>query len=169
MTDVLENAKQRLHVLRQEAEEIERFIAMYERFGGGTNGGHVDVRHESVSGNLSTRNAPVDNFVKRRNRVRGDRPDDVALFMEKVIRERGEPMTRGQLVEALELRDVAIPAVDKPRYIGTIAWRTKGTFVNIEGRGYWLRDAGVPLMTGTPIDHQDFREQPEEHSDELFE
>lgn len=29
---------------------------------------------------------------------------------------------------------------DKPRYVGTILWRLSEQFVNLEGKGYWLRD-----------------------------
>ena len=57
-------------------------------------------------------------------------------------------MTRGEIVKAFELRDFEIPAKDKSRYLGTIAWRHKGKFVNVNGLGYWLRE--VPLVT----DHQ---------------
>jgi hypothetical protein len=64
---------------------------------------------------------------------------EIAQMIERVIRKVGEPMTRGQLVEALERRDVDFPAADKARYIGTIIWRHKAVFVNIEGKGYWLR------------------------------
>ncbi len=47
-------------------------------------------------------------------------------------------MSRGEIVDAFDRRDIEIPAKDKARYVGTIAWRNKGVFVNIEGRGYWL-------------------------------
>ena len=43
-----------------------------------------------------------------------------------------------------EARDVEIPATDKARYVGTIMWRNKSKFLNIEGRGYWLR--GEPVL-----------------------
>ena len=89
--------------------------------------------------------------------------------MERVIRERGEPLTRGQIVEALEMRDVVIPAVDKSRYIGTLAWRHKSIFVNIDGRGYWLRAEGVPSLSGAPVDSPEYRKIPEEKLDtDLF-
>ena len=65
-------------------------------------------------------------------------------------------MTRGELVEALARRDVHIPAQDKPRYIGTLIWRNKSKFVNIEGRGYWLRGQIAPndelLLDATEVE-----------------
>jgi hypothetical protein len=45
---------------------------------------------------------------------------------------------------------VHIPFEDKGRYVGTIAWRHKGTFVNVEGRGYWLRGEPIPPALPTP-------------------
>lgn len=140
MTNAIENARKRLEEIRREASEIERFLDMYARFDVGTDGEHIELPKSGASGNLSTDNLPVENGGKRRQRTRGARPDEIALIMERVIRERGQPLTRGQIVEALEVRDVKIPAVDKSRYIGTIAWRHKSIFVNIEGQGYWLRN-----------------------------
>ena len=73
-------------------------------------------------------------------------------MMERLIREVGRPMTRGEIVDAFAKRDIEIPAKDPARYLGTIAWRNKRIFVNIEGRGYWLRDSpagvkGIPPNT----------------------
>ncbi len=85
----------------------------------------------------------VDN-TKRPGRKRTGKPDNIALVIERVIRDVGQPMQRREIVKALEARDMEIPALDKERYIGTIVWRHKGTFVNVEGRGYWLRDEPVP-------------------------
>lgn len=112
----LENAEKRLVTLREEITRIERFIADYHAFSTET----------------------MDNLIEKSGR-RKARPDEIAQIMERVIREVGRPMTRGQLVDALERRDVDLPAADKGRYIGTIIWRHKSIFVNIEGFGYWLR------------------------------
>jgi hypothetical protein len=85
--------------------------------------------------------------------------------MERLIRETGRPMTRGEIVSAFERRDVDIPAKDKARYLGTIAWRHKGTFVNIEGRGYWLKDSLYRIQAiPTPeneIEEPDAYEEPD--------
>ena len=146
MSTPLENAKKRLAWLRSEIARVERFISDYNEFAGGTEPDHGDplklAVDTGVRGNVSA-NQPVDNSAGLAGR-RKVRPEEIAQIIERVIREVGAPMTRGQLVEALERRDVWLPATDKPRYLGTIIWRNKGTFVNIEGRGYWLRGEPPP-------------------------
>lgn len=113
-------------------------------------------------------NPHVDNLAHRSRKSRhlGPPPKEIAELMERVIRERGEPMSRGEIVEALERRDVEIPAQDKARYVGTLAWRKKGTFMNIEGRGYWLRNAGIPKLSGDPIDTPNYHSLPEENGED---
>lgn len=105
----------------------------------------------NVEGNVTLQTPPVDNsdvVRKRRLRPKSElRPAQTAELMERIIREIGRPLTRGEIVEAFERRDVLIPFEDKARYIGTIAWRHKGLFINIDGRGYWLRDEPVPPET----------------------
>lgn len=152
MPNVIENAKKRLAAIKEEAEEIERFLAMYDRFNGGTNADPFGA----ASGKEPTEAGSVDNSLRRRARIKGARPDEVAFHMERVIRDRGEPMSRSEIVRALESRDILIPAIDKSRYVGTIAWRNKGTFKNIEGRGYWLcKEAEPPIKPATPQSGED--------------
>jgi hypothetical protein len=84
---------------------------------------------------------------------------------ERLIREAGHPLTRGEIVKAFEARDVEIPAKDPARYLGTIAWRHKGMFKNVEGLGYWLK--GEPMPSGSKLLGQFAEDPPEEHCDEL--
>jgi hypothetical protein len=137
MSNAIENARKRLAELKEEIAEIERFLQLWERFEAGTNADHL----QNVPGKEPL---PVDNSGGRRRRIQGARPDEVAFHMERVIRDRGEPMSRSEIVKALEARDILIPALDKSRYVGTIAWRNKATFKNIEGRGYWLCNEPLP-------------------------
>jgi hypothetical protein len=150
MPSPLENAEKRLEELRQEIARVERFIRDYHEFSGSAK---RDQSDSSVvppgfdrDGNVSPQKdiRPVDKWRPDRRRVR---PDEIAQMVERLIRDVGSPMTRGQIVEALALRDVDLPAADKARYIGTIIWRHKSIFVNLKGRGYWLRDAR-PVETG---------------------
>ena len=68
-----------------------------------------------------------------------------------MIRDAGHPLTRGEIAERFALRDVALPGEDKPRYIGTIMWRNKAKFINIEGRGYWLRGELSSKISGVSL------------------
>jgi reverse gyrase len=155
MATPLENARKRLAALRAEAKEIERFIEMYERFEGGNVSGPcfsvIDHSRETYPQN-SVNSLPVDNVDNSVQAERtGPRPTEIADMMERMIREVGRPMTRGEIVKAFDMRDFEIPAKDKSRYLGTIAWRNKGKFINVNGLGYWLRN--VPLVTGQSSSH----------------
>ncbi len=173
MTTPLDEALKRLAELEREIAEVRKFIELYLRFGGKVvDTGSQMTLFESAAqliGNetAGVSNQSVDNSARktRKNRPSGATPREIAEIMERVIRECGEPMSRGRIVDALERREIEIPAADKERYVGTIAWRNKGTFVNVSGRGYWVRDTptgvkGVPPMTP-------YSDPPEEHSDDL--
>jgi hypothetical protein len=152
MPDIVAIAREKLEYHRKQVSELEQFFRMYDLLvetaqeGAGVSD-HVSA--EIVPGNKMPDGA-VDNGGKNgrlqvKARVRlGPRPDHIADMMERIIREVGHPMTRGEIVAAFERRDVEIPYEDKARYVGTIAWRNKGRFDNIEGRGYWLRGEPVP-------------------------
>ncbi len=161
MANAIENARKRLAELRQEVAEIERFLEMYEAFDTGTGMDHSELHtaqtNAKIAGNISTElnSQVVDKIVDKiagKRRRRTTRPAEIVQIAERVIRDAGRPLTRGEIVEALERRDVEIPATDKPRYIGTIAWRNKGTFRNIEGLGYWLTEEPLPMAMGLPLD-----------------
>lgn len=152
MTDAASAARAKIAAMKAEIARLEDFLSLYDelsqegkRVRVEPSAGASDGTLKATGGNETSRNAPVDKSGARHHRQRGDmRPAEVAELMERIIREAGRPMTRGEIVEAFERRDVRIPFEDKARYIGTIAWRHKGMFRNIEGRGYWLSDMPLP-------------------------
>lgn len=153
MTKAIENAKKRLSELQRQAAEIERFLQLYEAFESGTDVDQGDMpshrENAQFIGNFSTETS-VDKPVKNARR-RGPRPTEIVKIMERLIREAGRPLTRGEIIAALEHRAVQVPGADKPRYIGTIAWRNKSIFMNVEGLGYWLRREPLPVAMGLPL------------------
>ncbi len=135
MSEPIEEAKKRLAWHMQRAKELEDFLRLYEDLSS-MNAEHGDIWEREPEETKEPVEKPVE---RRRMSTRGGAtPREIAEIMRRVIRERGQPMTRGEIVEALEARDVDLPAADKGRYIGTIAWRHKAFFKHIEGRGYWV-------------------------------
>jgi hypothetical protein len=137
MPTPLENARRRLSEILAEAEEIEQFIAMYGRFEDDS-----ESRPTDQSGAVNPREPePVDNGDNSAETGNSRlSPAELAQVIERIIGEIGRPMTRGDIVKTLELRGIDITAKDKPRYIGTLLWRNDGTFINIYGSGYWLKN-----------------------------
>lgn len=165
MASPLENARKRLAALREEMAGVKRFIEMYAQFSDelvaaqiGTGNGNSEETFPHKSFVVDT----VDN--SRRERRSGPTPRELVDMTERLIREVGRPMTRGEIVAAFHRRDIEIPAQDKKRYIGTIVWRNKAKFLNIEGRGYWLRDS-PPGTRQIPPDAQ-YSDLPEEDASE---
>jgi hypothetical protein len=150
MAEPIENARKRLTEIEAEAERIRQFLAMYERFSEENRLGSADLPAANSKENYPQDSSAVDiGNNSRRGGREGPLPRELVAMMERLIREVGRPMTRGEIVAALNRREVEIPAKDQQRYIGTLAWRHKGTFVNIEGRGYWLRREPVPAPSAS--------------------
>lgn len=150
MSDVVTKAQKKIIALQSQIAELKRFIELHRSLDA------TPLREiEAPVSALASLDADVDSeetdssypHIHKHDRRRSTRPTEIAETVERIIREVGRPMTRGDLVHALEKRDVKIPYGDKARYVGTIVWRHKGLFENIEGRGYWLRGEPVPSVT----------------------
>jgi hypothetical protein len=68
------------------------------------------------------------------------RPKDVGPIARRLMLDNGHPMTRTELLDALKKSGVRLAGTDEARYLGTIMWRLRDEFINIEGHGYWPRD-----------------------------
>ena len=60
-----------------------------------------------------------------------------------ILHERGQPLTRRALYEALRDRGLVIVGADPVKALGTMLWRSSTRITSHEGRGYW--PAGEPL------------------------
>lgn len=70
------------------------------------------------------------------------RPADVVRAARRILIARGRPMTRSQILAAMEEEGMIIPGVDKSKTLGTTLWRAQKEFIQLEGQGYWVR--GMP-------------------------
>ncbi|MER9432972.1 hypothetical protein [Mesorhizobium sp. M0408] len=76
----------------------------------------------------STTDRPSRNLPRKR----------MSQVVTQILTERQKPMTRNEMVDALELKGIPVAGVDPPKAIGTILWRMRDEFVNLPGWGYWL-------------------------------
>jgi len=129
------NAKKRRDELRQELDKIENFLSAYEEF--------------SEAPAKSKKAAPADSGGNKSNanghggKKPAARPLDVVNSAREILRNSARPMSRGELLNELLRAGLNIDATDQAKYVGTILWRNSDIFIQIEGRGYWLK--GVPL------------------------
>jgi hypothetical protein len=140
---VLKALKEKRELERRLAE-IDQFLRLYREFSGESmvNESAHDRENESVHdlGYESLRNRAVRGLTPRG-------PKAVARFSETILREASQPLTRGQIASELEVRGVELKGGDREtraRYVGTILWRYRNVFENIEGKGYWLKDVLIP-------------------------
>lgn len=131
MSDAYYNALKRKRELQEELAKVETFLELFPTFSRPKTEQIVSSDVDSSVGNLG------ENPRTDRRRIK---PAELADIVERVIREKDHPMTRGEIVEALEQRDVILPAKDKARYVGTILWREGERFVNVPKKGYVVKD-----------------------------
>lgn len=122
---VIEKARKRLIEIEKERKRLEDFIALYDQLGSDSEISRPEIQ-------------PAKRTAKPKNR--GSRPAEIIRFAKVAIKESGVPMTRTQLVSALESKGLTIGGTDKSKNMGTILWRS-GVFDNIEGHGYWPKDS----------------------------
>ena len=65
--------------------------------------------------------------------------EEVAAKVKVLILERGLPIARNDLFEALESRGIIIRGADPKVVLGTMLWRTED-IIRLRGHGYWLKD-----------------------------
>ncbi|MCP5371092.1 MAG: hypothetical protein H6907_05100 [Hyphomicrobiales bacterium] len=129
------NAVKRRDELQRELETVNTFIRLYRQFSG-TDGEHkagANTSHDST-------------LVERPTISRMG----VAKYAREFMIERGSPMTRGELVDKFDEFGLPVGGTDKSKNMGTIMWRLRDEFVNLEGHGYWPRDIPCPRIGYDP-------------------
>jgi hypothetical protein len=151
MNHALAKALKEKEQLQRRLAEIEQFLRLYQEFSGPSN----EVGSAANNGNESIHEArPYHAPLIRRGR-----PGNVVAACRAFLQETGIPLTRGELMEELELKKVPIPGQDREsraRYVGTILWRHHDDFEHVKGMGYWLR--GIPIPE-TEEERRELRER----------
>lgn len=129
MANEIQELRERKARLMAEIELIDQYLRL-----------HGKLFPSSSGENKSDTKSPHSNGAD--NSQRND-PRAVAERANQVLRQHGRPMQRGDLVRAIEDSGLEIFSKDKNKYIGTVLWRHRDTFVNIEDRGYWIRGLNI--------------------------
>lgn len=128
--EVYENALRRREVLRKELRKIEDFLALYDEF--------------RIAKTVDAVDTPDVQRPEQASRPKNPSKEEVAAAARQLMIQRQRPMTRGELVDALKGVGMEIHGADPSKVIGTMLWRVKGQFRNIEGLGYWPTDVQLP-------------------------
>lgn len=127
--DDIQELRERKARLTAELELIDQYLAIRAKLFPAATG-------ENVSG-LARAHAT------RPTKAQKNDPSEVAKRAEELIRAHGKPLQRGELVRRIEASGMPLHTADKGKYIGTILWRQRDKFVNVEGEGYWI--VGLPV------------------------
>lgn len=131
MDTAYEKAQRRREEIRKELEEIDLFLRLHQKFSFGT----MAEPQATTDQSRPTVSAKADTLPKRNLSK-----EAMAKAVRQLMIDRQRPMTRTDIVEALELKGIPVAGVDKPRALGTIMWRLRDRFVNLSGLGYWPID-----------------------------
>jgi hypothetical protein len=147
MDAAYQNAIQKRHRLRQELERLDLFIAMYdeladEAFLNARQDTAVQTMNEREDCDLSgitTKTQASLNLGESPRRVTDNpKPAEVIEAVKAVLRERGQPLTRSQIREALERKGVIVRGANPTKVLGTMLWRSD-EIETIENLGYWIK------------------------------
>ncbi len=125
MAQVVEKAREKLRELEEEVEKLRLFLSVYEEL---EDDESVDKRIPNES-RSSTEPLPEPHAS----------PAEIVESARRLMREKGRPLTRSQLVMLLTERGLRLGGGDKNKNLGTVIWRSK-QFDNIAGVGYWPKD-----------------------------
>lgn len=137
MDTAYERAQLRREELRRELDEIDLFLKLHQKFSSGTETERtVTTDTETEASALSVPQAKSQIPDRKRNLPK----HQMATIVRQMILDRRQPMTRTDIVEALELKGIPVAGQDQSKAIGTIMWRLREKFANIPGLGYWPAD-----------------------------
>jgi hypothetical protein len=136
------NAKKRREELRKELEKIEQFLSLYEEFSDAAKG---IKKIASIGSGGEGGSKPM---VVEKNLAA--KPVEVISAARVILDNSSRPMSRSELLNELLKSGLNIDATDKAKYVGTILWRNGDVFVQIEGRGYWLKGKPFPETGYSP-------------------
>jgi hypothetical protein len=127
---------ERRNALLKEIEKLDDFIALYRDLFG-----EELVRTETpVSQKVAVEKSTRAHRQKRIGKPGAVSIHDLGPQIRATLEEHRRPLKRGALLEALHARGIQLAGANQGKYLGTILWRLREAFINIEGQGYWPRD-----------------------------
>jgi hypothetical protein len=139
-----QDALRRRDELRKQLADIEEFIRLWNELFG------TEGEQNRLIATLPPHPMPAANGQRAPRSPTRERAAGIAR---RVILAKGKPMTRGELVAAFRAEGEPVAGEDPSKNMGTIMWRLRDRFVNIEGQGYWPSDTPLPEVGYQPPTH----------------
>src|ERR1700712_3230338 len=125
--DAYANALAKKERLIKELEEVNNFLKLYQRF----------MPKANTKAEPSASSLPFSGTFSDSSAERMSVPQKFEPIIRHMILFNGRPLSRSMLLKALSDNGTPIPGKDASKNLGTILWRLRERFVNIEGHGYW--------------------------------
>lgn len=129
MTQVVQELRERKAKLLEELDMIDQYLKLHQKLFPGASPQNKS-RPETAEDEQES------------DAVKND-PREVAARAEAILREHGKPIQRGELVRRIEGSGLLLHSKDKNKYLGTILWRNRDRFTNVEGHGYWIKGLDI--------------------------
>lgn len=124
-----------LQKLQGELRDVDEFVSLYGRL----------FPDSSAPVTASGDEFVVGRPLKRQRNILP--PARLAEICREIIIAQGRPMTRSELLVAIEARGIPLAGNDPSKNLGTILWRRGDLFENLPGRGYWVKGVELPKST----------------------
>jgi hypothetical protein len=160
MDSAVFNAMKRREEIREELADIDRFLKLYDRFKKQSDSpqGTLELRGvktEQTSKQTESK-APQDDAAEAAaaqiSSNRGWTREMLRPHLRRTILEEGRPLSRTQILKALDSQGIPVGGTDRAKNMGTIMWRLNDDFVSLEGFGYWPRNEPYPPAGYDPND-----------------
>ena len=136
-----ENALKRKLELQKELEKIDGFLRLYEQFAED----QAEYQPELPKARADSKGSVADAYVNPSR-------DEVGAYARELMIRTGQPKTRGEILAYLEEIGHPLKGKNPSQNIGTIMWRLRDQFRNIEGQGYWPSDVESPKKMTLNLD-----------------
>ena len=75
---------------------------------------------------------------------------EIVPTVEELLRAKGHPLTRTQIVQELRRQGVRVSGEDPQRNVAAVLWRVRGRIGNLKGHGYWPVGEPCPAIGYVP-------------------
>jgi hypothetical protein len=139
----LENAERKrdslaaeINSLARRLEELKRDIVILDDW---ISRWHEFAGRDGAAAVASVSAEPAQTAARLARTTGNPSKENVAAKVKELILERGAPIARNDLFEALESRGIIIRGADPKVVLGTMLWRTED-IIRLRGHGYWLKN-----------------------------
>ncbi|MBW8322309.1 MAG: hypothetical protein K0M49_13170 [Arenimonas sp.] len=124
--------------LDEQIGKIDLFIQDWHAFAGDSLKLSTGEENDSSIGTTESQES------RSRRTTGNSRKEEVAATAYLVIQERGTPLSRDELLNAVTERGMVIEGKDRAGVFTTMMWRMRDKIVKLESGGYWLADVEYP-------------------------